>query len=226
MNDVLTAIAENVILGRTDKSSPFSEAKMGEPGVKELTEEAIETGIGVEDILDKGLLAGMDVVGTKFKNDEFFIPEVMIAADAFKAGMDLVKPLIATSELEPTTTVVIGTVKGDLHDIGKNIVGMMLQGANFEVIDLGVDVPVEKFIETIQQENPNILGLSSLLTTTMQQLKNVIDAVEEAGLRDQVKVMVGGAPLTQDYADGIGADGYAPDAVYAVEKVKELLGAN
>jgi 5-methyltetrahydrofolate--homocysteine methyltransferase len=223
MADLLNEIAENVILGRNDKTSPLVVEKEGQPGVKELTQQAIDEDMNVEDILNKGLLAGMDVVGTRFKNDEIFIPEVLVSAEALGAGMKLLKPLIVKSGLKPTSKVIIGTVKGDLHDIGKNLVGMMFQGAQFDVVDLGVDISTEQFIEAIKQENAQILGLSCLLTSSMPMLKKVIEGLEQAGLRDQIITMVGGAPLTQDYAEQVGADGFAEDAVLAVDKAKELL---
>jgi len=223
MSDLLEAIAENVIQGRGDKNSPFVKEKEGEPGVKELTHQAIKEGISVEDIINKGLLAGMDVVGKKFKNDEIFIPEVLISAEALGIGMKLLKPLIVESGLTPTNKVVIGTVKGDLHDIGKNLVSMMLQGSQFDVLDLGVDVSTEKFIKTIKQKKPQILALSCLLTSSMHELKTVIDAIKKEGLQNKIKIMVGGAPVTKEYANQIGADEFAEDAVLAVEKAKELL---
>ncbi|UCB44936.1 MAG: corrinoid protein [Spirochaetota bacterium] len=223
MSDLLKAIAENVIQGRSDKQSPLVKDMAGAPGVKELTERAIKEGMDVEDIINKGLLAGMDVVGKRFKNDEIFIPEVLISAEALGVGMELLKPLIVESGLKPTSKVVIGTVKGDLHDIGKNLVSMMLQGAQFEVIDLGVDISTDSFIDSIKKEKPKILGLSCLLTSSMHEMKTVIDAVKKENLQNQVKIMVGGAPVTQDYASRIGADGFAEDAVIAVDRVKELI---
>ena len=223
MAELLQKIAESVIEGRSDQYSPLVKEKVGTPGVKELTQKAIDDGKNVEDIINKGLLAGMDVVGIRFKNDEIFIPEVLISAEALGIGMELLKPLIVKAGLKPKSKIVIGTVKGDLHDIGKNLVRMMLQGAQFDVIDLGVDISIEKFIENIKQEKPQLLGLSCLLTSSMHELKNVIEAVKKAGLRDQVKILVGGAPVTQEYAEEIGADGFADDAVLAVEKAKEFV---
>ena len=223
MGDILKGIAENVILGRRDKSSMFPEEKAGEPGVEELTQQAVESGIATESILNDGLLAGMDVVGQRFKGGEVFIPEVMRSSQALKAGMELLKPLMVDSGLEPSGKVVIGSVKGDLHEIGKNLLSMMLKGARLGVVDLGVDVSAESFIESIRKEKAQVLALYSLLITTMIELKTVIDALKEAGLRDQIKVLVGGAPVTQDFADAIGADGYAANAVLAMENAKELL---
>ncbi|RKY58049.1 MAG: cobalamin-binding protein [Candidatus Latescibacterota bacterium] len=207
----LQGIAESVIKGNA-------------PEVERLVKEAIDEGISASEILDKGLVAGMNVVGDKFKKNEFYVPEVLIAARAMKAGMALLRPLLAETGVKPVAKFLIGTVKGDLHDIGKNLVAMMMEGAGFQVIDLGIDVPPEKFVESIQNESPDLVGMSALLTTTMVSMKDTIDALEKAGVRDKVKVIIGGAPVTQDYADEIGADGYAPDAASAVDKAKELLG--
>ena len=188
-----------------------------------LTKQAIEEGVSPDAILNEGLIAGMSVVGEKFKNNEYYVPEVLIAARAMKSAMELLRPLLAESGVEPKGTVVIGTVRGDLHDIGKNLVAMMLEGGGFRVVDLGVDVPPEKFVEAAQENDAQIVGLSALLTTTMPAMKDTIEAFEQAGARDKVRVIIGGAPVTQDYADEIGADGYAPDAAAAVDKVNELL---
>ncbi len=196
------------------------------PKVAELIKKALEEGISPKDILEKGLITGMDIIGEKFKNNEVYVPEVLIAARAMHAGMDVLKPVLTDSGVEPVGKVVIGTVKGDLHDIGKNLVKMMLEGAGFEVIDLGVDVTADKFIETIKEHNPNIVAMSALLTTTMSYMKTVIEELKEAGFRDQVKVIIGGAPITDKYANEIGADGYAPDAASATDKCKELLKAS
>jgi 5-methyltetrahydrofolate--homocysteine methyltransferase len=166
----------------------------------------------------------MNEVGRRFKNNEFYVPEVLIAARAMHAAMDVLKPLLAASDVQPVGTVVIGTVKGDLHDIGKNLVAMMLEGGGFNVIDLGVDVSPEKFLQAVREHKPNIVGLSALLTTTMPAMKTTIEALKEAGVRDQVKVIIGGAPVTQRFADEIGADGYAPDAASAVDVARQLLG--
>jgi len=191
--------------------------------VSQLVKAALEEGTSPESIINEGLIAGMSVVGDKFKKNEFYVPEVLIAARAMHAGMDLLKPLLATSNVQPRGIVAIGTVKGDLHDIGKNLVAMMLEGGGYEVIDLGVDVAPEKFVETVKERGAQIVALSALLTTTMPSMKDTIEALQEAGIRDQVKVMIGGAPVTQNYADEIGADGYAPDAASAVDKANELL---
>jgi len=199
----------------------LSQGKVEE--VKKLTQEALEAGIAVELILKEGLIQAMDRVGVKFKNGEVYIPEVLIAARAMHAGMAVLKPVLSKSTGRMAGKVIIGTVKGDLHDIGKNLVIMMLEGGGFEVVDLGIDVPVEKFIEAIKIHQPQVVGMSALLTTTMREMKNNIQAVEWAGLRSQVKMIVGGAPVTEKFAQEIGADGYAPDAASAVELVRSLI---
>lgn len=195
------------------------------PKVRELTEQALAAGEKPQDILNKGLVAGMAVVGEKFKNNEFYVPEVLIAARAMKNGMEVLRPRLVESGVEPVARVAIGTVRGDLHDIGKNLVAMMMEGAGFEIIDLGVDVKPEQFVQTVKEKNAQFVCLSALLTTTMPAMKDTIQALKDAGLRDGVNVMIGGAPVTQNYADEIGADGYAPDAASAVDKAKELLSA-
>jgi 5-methyltetrahydrofolate--homocysteine methyltransferase len=191
---------------------------------KELTQKAMDEGVPVQQILDDGLIAGMNEVGVRFKSNVFYVPEVLIAARAMNQAMELLEPELAKAGIEPVGTVVLGTVKGDLHDIGKNLVGMMWKGAGFKVIDLNVDVAPEKFVEAVKESDAKLLGLSALLTTTMVSMKDVLEALDAAGLKGKVKTMVGGAPVTQEYADEIGADGYAPDAASAVEKAKELLG--
>ena len=207
---ILEEIKEGVIKGDMKK-------------VEELVDRAIKENLPVEKILNEGLIAGMMVVGEKFKNNEFYVPEVLIAARAMNKGMSLLEPLIVQSGIKPVAKVAIGTVKGDLHDIGKNLVVMMWKGAGFEVEDLGIDVPPEKFVEAAKG-GAKVIGMSALLTTTMVAMKDVIEALKNAGVRDNVKIIIGGAPVTQSYADEIGADGYAPDAAGAVDKVKELLG--
>ena len=191
--------------------------------VEELVTNALETNIPPQDILKEGLIKGMDVVGEKFKNNEFYIPEVLIAARAMKAGMSILKPHLVETGVKPMGKMVIGTIKGDLHDIGKNLVAMMMEGAGFEVYDLTVDVSPEKFIDKIKETGAEVLGMSALLTTTMINMKSTIDGLKENDLREKVKVIIGGAPVTQSYADEIGADGFAPDAASAVETVKSLL---
>ena len=192
------------------------------PIAKELTAKYLAEGATPQAVLG-GLVAGMDVVGKKFKNNEYYVPEVLIAARAMKMSMEILKPKLAESGVEPKGTVVIGTVKGDLHDIGKNLVAMMMEGAGFEVIDLGVDVTPEKFVNGAQENGANVICMSALLTTTMLNMQATVTKVAETGLKGKVLVMIGGAPVTQNYADEIGADGYSADAASAVDKAKELL---
>lgn len=192
-------------------------------GVVSLTRQALERDIAVKEIMDSALIAGMDIIGSKFKANEIFIPEVLIAARAMHAGLAILEPHFIQSGIKPTGKVLIGTVKGDLHDIGKNIVSMMLRGACFEITDLGIDVSPQKFIDEAKSKEVDIIAMSSLLTTSMKAMRDTIDALNAAGLRDKVKVLVGGAPITQEFASSIGADGYARDAATAVDKAKELL---
>lgn len=210
MATTLESLAENLINGKADD-------------VKNLTQQAIDENITPRQILNEGLLVGMAEVGRRFKNNEFYVPEVLIAARAMKAGMALLKPLLADTGVEPVGKVAIGTVKGDLHDIGKNLVGMMLEGGGFEVVDLGVDVTPEKFIDAIKNQSIHIIGMSALLTTTMVNMKSTIKALEDANVRNEVKILVGGAPVTEAYAKEIGADGYAADAASAVDLAKSVL---
>ena len=192
--------------------------------VKALVQQAIDEGIPASVILDEGLLDGMGKLGVKFKNNEVFVPEVLVAARALNFGTEVLKAKLLEEGVQRIGKVVIGTVKGDLHDIGKNLVRMMLEGAGFEVIDIGVDVGEDAFVQAVRDYAPQVLCLSALLTTTMNQQLVVIEALKAAGLRDSVKVMVGGAPVTQAYCDEIGADGYAPDAASAVDLAKNLIG--
>lgn len=210
--EILKTLAEAVVAGDAEAA-------------KSKTEEALQKKVSAEDILNQGLVSGMNTISEQFKNNEIFIPEVLVAARAMKAGMSIIRPLLAEANVRSQGKVVIGTVGGDLHDIGKNIVAMLLEGAGFEIIDLGADVPKEKFLESIEKEKPDIVGMSALLTTTMIFMRDMISTLEEAGLKDKTKVIVGGAPITQSYADEIRADGYAPDAASAVDLVKGLLSA-
>jgi 5-methyltetrahydrofolate--homocysteine methyltransferase len=195
--------------------------KVGE--IADLVRGALDEGISPQEIIDLGLISGMNEVGVRFKNDEMYIPEVLVSAKTMHTGMEIVRPLLESNAVKSTGKVVLGTVKGDLHDIGKNLVGMMFQGAGFEVIDLGVDQSAENFVAAIQKEGGQVVAMSALLTTTMTEMAGVIEALQKALLRDRVKVMVGGAPVSREFADSIGADGYAPDAATAVEKLRELL---
>lgn len=193
------------------------------PRVKQLTEEGLQKEIPPMELINEGLIKGMDVVGEQFRKMEISVPEVLISARAMLTSMELLKPLLAKHDVKPRGTLVIGTVKGDIHDIGKNLVAMLMEGAGFEVIDLGVDVSPQQFVEEITQSRPNIVGLSALLTITMQEMPEIIRAIKKAGLRSQVKIMIGGAPVTQDFCDSIGADAYGENARDAVEKAQSLL---
>lgn len=211
MSDLLSRISEAIIEGNAEE-------------MVDLTEEAIDDGLSAQEILDNGLMAGMDYVGVEFKAGNMFVPEVLRSAKAMQASMDILKPLLAEAGVKRTGRVLLGTVKGDLHDIGKNLVGMMCEGAGFEVKDLGKDIAPEQFVAAIKEYQPDILGMSALLTTTMRAMGHTIKALEEAGLRDRVKVMIGGAPVTQAFADQINADGYAANAASAAELAKKLVG--
>ncbi len=205
----MQAIASALIAGKRDEVAAKVTA-------------ALDEGLDPGTILNDGLIAGMSVVGKKFKNNEFYVPEVLIAARAMKSGMEVLAPKLAEAGIEPIGKIVLGTVKGDLHDIGKNLVGMMLQGGGFEVVDLGTDVSVEQFVSAAQEKNVKVIAMSALLTTTMPQMGSVLKAIDAAGLKGKVKSMIGGAPVTKSYADEIGADGYAPDAASAVDLAKQL----
>ena len=211
MSELLKKLAEDLYNGDAES-------------VAALTQKALDNGLTPAEVLENGLIAGMNAVGKDFRDGILFVPEVLIAARAMHAGMSVLKPLLAESEIPATGRLVIGTVKGDLHDIGKNLVAMMMEGAGFEVHDLGVDVPAKEFVAAVKTKQPDVVGLSALLTTTMVEMKGVIEALRQAGLRNQIKVIVGGAPVTQKYAAEIGADGYAANASTAVEKAKDLLG--
>jgi len=211
MSELLGKMAESLIAGKIDE-------------VVNLTKEALDGGAAPADILDQGLLAGMDVVGQRFKAEEMFIPEVLRCAKCMHGAMEILRPLLAETGAEPIGTLIIGTVKGDLHDIGKNLVGMMFEGAGFEVVDIGIDKEPQVFVDAIKEHNAKLIGMSALLTTTMPKMGETINAIKEAGIRDQVKILVGGAPITAAFAEEIGADGYASNAASAVDKGKELMG--
>ena len=191
--------------------------------VAALVQQALDQGMAPSEILQGGLITGMDEVGRDFKAGDLFVPEVLIAARAMHAGMDILRPLLVEGEVPSMGKCVIGTVQGDLHDIGKNLVKMMLEGAGFEIVDLGVDVKSSAFVDAVREHRPDVLGLSALLTTTMVYIGAVIEALEEAGLRHSVKIMVGGAPVTAVFSEQVGADGYAPDAASAVDIARELI---
>ena len=204
----LEALAEALIRGDRDT-------------VTSLTAQAVEEGVGPKEILEGGLIAGMSVIGQRFKANEVYVPEVLIAARAMHAGLEVLKPKLAEAGVEPVGTVVIGTVKGDLHDIGKNLVGMMLTGAGMKVVDAGTDVEPEKFIETCKAEGATVCAMSALLTTTMPQMSEVVKAIKADGAA--IRTIIGGAPVTQSFADEIGADAYAPDAASAADETKKLI---
>jgi 5-methyltetrahydrofolate--homocysteine methyltransferase len=208
--DILASLADSLIRGQDDKAA-------------HLTQRGIQEGLSPLEILNKGLIPGMDVVGQKFKEGEIYVPDVLIAARAMRAGMNVLRPLLAKSDAPSAGKVILGTVRGDLHDIGKNLVGIMMEGAGFEVIDLGTDVPPEKFVAAAKQHRPKVIGMSALLTITMMGMSEVLDAFQSQGLRADVVTLVGGAPVTEKFAHEIGADGYAHDAVSAVSKARELL---
>lgn len=191
--------------------------------VKKLTQEALEKGESPDVILKQGLIQAMEQIGVRFQNGDIYIPELLIAARAMHAGMAVLKPILSKSNSPMAGKILIGTVKGDLHDIGKNLVVMMLEGGGFEVVDLGVDVPPENFLRAVSEHHPQVVAMSALLTTTLKDMKNTIDALKRAGGKDRVKTIVGGAPVTEKFAKEIGADGYALDAVSAVNLVKSLL---
>lgn len=189
-----------------------------------LTQQALDEGHSAEEILNKGLMPGMDHVGEEFRKGEMYVPDVLRSARTMQASMDILEPLLAEGGVERAGTVLMGTVKGDLHDIGKNLVGMMLEGGGFKVVDLGKDVSPDEFVEAVKKEQPDIVGMSALLTTTMRAMASTIKAFEEAGVRDQIKILVGGAPVTQDFAEQIGADGYGSNAPAAVELARKFSG--
>lgn len=207
----LTIIANSVIEGEKGK-------------VRGLVQQAITEGAKLDKVLSEGLIAAMNVVGERMKKHEIFLPEVLMSAAAMQAGMDLLRPLLITSGVGLGPKVVFGTVKGDVHDIGKNLVGIMLTGAGFQVVDLGKDISAERFVQATREEDAQIVGMSALLTTTMSEMKTTIEALKASGMREKVKVIIGGAPVSPEYAAQIGADGYARDAARAVDKVRELVG--
>ena len=216
-------LAECVVRGHVDANAPYPPDLKGQAGVKELVQQAIKEGCGPEDILNKGLVKGMEEVGRRFRENEYFVPDVLISAKAMKAGSELLKPLLAQVGAKPLGTVIMGTVEGDMHDIGKNLVVMMLEGSGFRVIDMGVNVSADKFKQAVSA-NPDatVIGLSALLTTTMVNMGKTIQAVKSA--KGSVKFIVGGAPVTDSFAKEIGADGYASDASRAVDVAKQLIG--
>ncbi|MFC1716848.1 corrinoid protein [Candidatus Poribacteria bacterium] len=206
----LAALSESVVTGDAEK-------------VEELTRKALDEGMNPVEVLNDGLVKGMDVIGEKFKNYEVYLPGLIVASRAMKAGLALLKPLLVTATTSSSIKIAIGTVQGDTHDIGKNIVAAMLEGGGFDVIDLGYDVGPEKFVSAIVDDGAQVIGMSALVTTNMLSMKETVDAIVEAGIRDRAKIMIGGAPVTQEYADRIGADAYAEDAALAVDVVRGFL---
>ena len=210
MSEILQEISTAVIEGELDD-------------IEDLTEDALDDDISAEDILNKGLMPGMDYVGVEFKAGNMFVPEVLRSAKTMQISMDILKPLLVESGVPMVGRVLLGTVKGDLHDIGKNLVGMMCEGAGFEVKDIGKDIAPESFVEAVKEFEPDVLGMSALLTTTMRSMESTIKVLEEAGVRDKVKIMIGGAPVTQAFSDQIGADGYASNAASAADLAKKFV---
>lgn len=209
MSDILSDISTLIIEGNFED-------------MPDMTNAAVEEGLSAEEILNSGLMPGMDHVGVEFKAGNMFVPEVLRSAKTMQAAMSIIRPMLVETGTETKGTILLGTVAGDLHDIGKNLVGMMCEGAGFEIIDLGKDVEPETFVEAVKEHKPKILGMSALLTTTMRAMERTIKALDEAGVRDTVKIMVGGAPVTQSFADDIGADGYAPNAASASDMAKQF----
>lgn len=209
MNATLKEIFEAVLAGNKNET-------------EDKVKKALDENVGPEEILKGGLIVAMSEVGERFERGDYYVPEMLVAARSMQAGLALLKPLLMEANVKSAGKVVFGTVKGDLHDIGKNLVAMMLEGAGYEIIDLGADVSPAQFAEAVREHSPDIVGMSALLTTTMPEMKNVIEALEDMGIRDRVKVIIGGAPVTQEYATKIGADGFAPDASRAVALVRQL----
>ena len=210
MTDILVTIKELVVGGK------FKE-------IEEQVQAAVDSGTDLNRLINEALISAMDIVGKRFSEGDIYVPEMLVSAKTMKMGLDIIKPLLQSGEAEHRGTIAMGTVKGDLHDIGKNLVIMMMEGAGFRIIDLGVDVKIEGLIDTVKKEAVDVLGLSALLTTTMPEMQKVIEALDEAGLRNQLKVIVGGAPIDQGFADKIGADGFGADAVEAVQLVREMI---
>lgn len=225
--DIIDLIKKNVIQGRvTSDDEGLDEDILGQPGVTELVEEALASGIEVSDIINKGLTASMKMVGEKFENEEYYIPDMLASAEAVGAAMVLLEPHLAKSGVKPKGKVIIATVKGDLHDIGKNIVSILLRGAGYMVKDLGNDVETRDIVKAVKKEKPQFLGLSALLTSTMVNMEDTIEALTRSGLRDKVKIIIGGAPVSEEYARNIGADGYGADGFHAVSVVEALNSGN
>jgi len=224
--DILNLIRENIVQGRvTMDDEGLDEGMLSQPGVSELTEKALALGMGVEDIINQGFTAGMEIVGQKFEAKEYFIPDMLASAEAVGAAMEILGPHLAKSGIKAKGKIIIATVKGDLHDIGKNIVSILLRGAGYTVKDIGNDLDPQTIVDAVREERPQFLGLSALLTSTMIHMSDTIQALTESGLRDKVKVIVGGAPVSQEFAQSIGADGYGADGFDAVRVVESLASS-
>jgi 5-methyltetrahydrofolate--homocysteine methyltransferase len=223
--DILNKIKENVVQGRVTRDDEgLDEEMVGQPGVTELVQEALDKGVDVSAIINEGLSAAMKVVGSKFENEEYYIPDMLASAEAVGAAMEILEPHLAGSGVKPRGKIIVATVKGDMHDIGKNIVSILLRGAGYMVKDLGNDIEVGDIVAAVREERPQYLGLSALLTSTMARMEDTVKALEEAGLRDGVKIIIGGAPVSEEYAQKIGADGYGADGFHAVSVVESLNG--
>jgi len=221
--DILSLIQENVVQGRvTQEDEGIEEGMVGKPGVGELVEEALIEGVAVEDIINKGLTKGMEIVGQKFEAEEYYIPDMLASAEAVGVAMEVLEPQLAKSGIKAKGKIVMATVQGDLHDIGKNIVSILLRGAGYTVKDLGNDIGPQEIVDAVKTEQPQFLGLSALLTSTMMNMKDIMQALIDSGLRDKVKVIIGGAPVSEEFAQSIGADGYGADGFQAVAVVESL----
>jgi len=221
--DIISLIKENVIQGRVSQDDEgLDEGMVGQPGVSELVEGALSQGVSVEDIINRGLTGGMNIVGEKFEAKEYFIPDMLASAEAVGAAMEILEPYLAKSGVKAKGKIIVATVKGDLHDIGKNIVSILLRGAGFAVKDLGNDVDSQTIVDAVREDSPQFLGLSALLTSTMVNMKDTIQALADNGLRDKVKVIIGGAPVSEEFARSIGADGYGADGFQAMAVVEAL----
>ena len=226
VEDLIEQIKENVVQGRVTKEDEgMDEGMVGKPGVSELIEMALEQGIDVHDIINKGLTAGMEIVGEKFEEKEYYIPDMLASAEAVGIAMEILEPHLAKSGIESKGKVLVATVKEDLHDIGKNIVSILLRGAGYTVKDIGNDIAIDVIVEAVRNEKPQVLGLSALLTSTMMYMRDTIQALIDNGLRNDVKIIIGGAPVSEEFARSIGADGYGADGFDAVRKVEELLAS-
>ena len=225
--DIIKLIQENVVQGRiTKEDEGMEEGMVGQPGISELIEQAIAQNISANDIINQGLTVGMEIVGKKFETKEFYIPDMLASAQAVGAAMEILEPHLIKSGVKTKGNIIVATVKGDLHDIGKNIVSILLRGAGYKVRDLGNDIDTQTIVEAVRNESPQVLGLSALLVSTMINMTDTVQALIESGLRDKVKIIVGGAPVSEEFAKSIGADGYGADGFNAVKVVEALTGTN